>query len=378
MASQIVFINQATGYLTIDIVNAFAREFDRVALISGSIRVQDTELDPRVKISSITKYNRGSNLRKAVSWLIGTIQIWLLLCFRYRKYEKFFFTIPPTAYLPALKLKQPFTILIYDLYPDALLMHRFSRQSLVYKWLAEKNRKVFNKAHRLYTISEGMRRQILDSCPHSDPLVIPNWSAFSMYTPVERDENTLIRKEGLQDKFIVQYSGNIGYSHNVEVLIEVAERLADEEGVMFQIIGRGEKSATIERLAESKGLKNCRFLPFREDALLYESLCAADLAVVTLDDRMPDISVPSKTYNIMAAGRPLLAIASEKSGLAALINEHDIGRVFEKDRIDDLAEFILRLKKEPAELSRYAANSLKASVKYTSDNAGLYLKSYID
>lgn len=74
-AQKIVFINQATGYLTIDIVNAFAGKFDEVVLITGSIRVQDTYLKPGIKIVQIARYNRGSNLKKAFSWIVASFQI---------------------------------------------------------------------------------------------------------------------------------------------------------------------------------------------------------------------------------------------------------------------------------------------------------------
>ena len=89
MSGKIVFINQATGYLTIDIINEFIKEYDEVVLITGSIRVQDIHPDRRVKVDYITRYNRGSNIRKLSSWLIGTLQIYYLLSVKYRKYEKF-------------------------------------------------------------------------------------------------------------------------------------------------------------------------------------------------------------------------------------------------------------------------------------------------
>jgi hypothetical protein len=95
LTRQIVFINQATGYLTIDIVNAFAEYFDEVVLITGSVRVQDTPLDHRIKIVKIVRYDRGNNFKKMISWIVASFQIFLLLRFRYNSYDKFFFTVPP-------------------------------------------------------------------------------------------------------------------------------------------------------------------------------------------------------------------------------------------------------------------------------------------
>ena len=101
MAGKIVFISQASGYLTIDIINRFVSDFDKVILITGSVRIQDTPLDPHIRVEMIMRYDRGNNFRKGFSWIIGSLQIFFLLKFRYNKYDKFFFTVPPTAYLMA-------------------------------------------------------------------------------------------------------------------------------------------------------------------------------------------------------------------------------------------------------------------------------------
>ena len=378
MSRKIVFINQATGYLTIDIVNTFAGEFDKVALIAGSIRVQDTQLNSKVSVSRIISYNRGSNIRKATSWLIGTLQIYLLLKFRYKDYEKFFFSIPPTAYLLALLFKSSYSIALYDLYPEALLIHRFSKKGVVFKWWSYKNRMIFQKAQKIYTLSEYMKARVLEYNGNSKVKVISNWSAFSLQKRIEKEQNDIISREGLRHRFIVQYSGNIGVSHNVEVLIDVAESLKDMDDLVFLIIGRGDRSSKMGELIHNKGLKNCRLLPFRKDEELYESLCAADLAVITLNDRTPDISVPSKTYNIMAAGTPMMAIASLKSEIAGIILRHQTGKVFEKNNIKGMCEFILELKNRPGYWNTLSANSLRASQEYTRENAARYLEFYND
>lgn len=378
MSRKIVFINQATGYLTIDIINTFLTEFDKVALITGSVRVQNIELDPNIHVTKIIKYNRGGSVRKVLSWIVGTLQIWFLLLCKYKDYERVYFTIPPTAYLLSLHHRTPFSIVVYDLYPEALLIHNFSRNSFFFKWWSNQNCKIFTKAHKIFTLSEYMKSLIQDYCQDSDICVIPNWSAFSRLRRIDRTGNLLIKNEGLKGMFIVQYSGNIGVSHNVEVLLEVAESLKSDRDIMFIIIGRGEKSVTIGDLISWKKLTNCRLLPFRKDDELFDSLCAADLAVITLDDSIPDISVPSKIYNIMAAGTPVMAIASVNSGLADIITRHKMGRVFDKENIIDICQFIKELKNDP-ELWKYLSeNSLNASRQYTIANATKYLNYYLE
>jgi glycosyltransferase involved in cell wall biosynthesis len=378
MAGKIVFINQATGYITIDIINEFVKDFDDVALITGSIRVQDTELDPSVNVKYISRYNRGNNLKKALSWLSGTIQICFLVKTRYRKHDVFYFTIPPTAYLLASRGRSLFSLMVFDLYPEALKANGFSEEGQIYKMWARQNRRKFAQAHRIYTLSENMKSQILGYSPGSDIRVIPIWSAFSDKKPVPKSENRIIKGEGLEGKFVVLYSGNIGVTHNVETLVELADILRDHTGIEFMIIGRGERSTVIRDLIAEKKLTNCRLRPFRNDDELYESLCSADLAVVILDDKTADISVPSKTYNIMAAGVPLLAIASGNSEISRIVSHYQIGRAFEKNDLKSMCEFILKMKNDVPIREMLSSNSLKAARDFTASNAVKFLEYYRD
>lgn len=369
MSKRIVFINQATGYLTIDVINSFVGDFDEIALITGSIRVQDIPLDEKIQVMLIARYDRGNTIKKSFSWLIGTLQIYYHLVTRYRKYDKFYFTIPPTSYLLAHHFRAPFVIYAYDLYPEALKSFGINSNNPIYRWWAGRNRRVFSKAVRIVTLSEKMKSQILEYSGKDNITVVPNWTAFTGLPPISKSENRLISSYNLQGKFIVQYSGNIGQTHKVETLIDLAERLRSYDKILFLIIGRGERLKTITSLIEEKQLKNCMVLPFRKDEDLYDSLCAADLAVVTLDDKTPDVSVPSKTYNIMAAGLPVMSIAEEQSEIARMIETHQIGRNFNKGDLDGMIGFILELSGNPGLRDSFADRSLVASRSYTRSNA---------
>lgn len=373
---KILFINQATGYLTIDIINEFAREYDELVLITGSIRIQDVQLNPKVKVSYIIKYNRGGILRKFISWLIGTLMIFLLLKFRYNKFERFYFTIPPLAYLQALHFKSPFSIVIYDLYPDVLKIRGYSHRSFLFQWWSRKNNKIFSAAHKIYTLSNTMKTKILEYANNADVHVIPNWSAFNELERIPKSENKLISENNYDNKFIIQYSGNIGITHNVEVLVEIAELMKTDEDLLFLIIGRGKRVDVIKKMINKKGLNNCKILPFRKDEELFDSLCAADIAVITLDDNTPDVSVPSKTYNLMAAGTPLMVIADKNSGLASMVLKYQNGKVFDKNDRQAMSAFINELKNNSMLWKEMSENSLQASQNYTRLNAKEYLNIY--
>jgi glycosyltransferase involved in cell wall biosynthesis len=376
MPRRIVFINQATGYLTIDIINAFADEFECVALIAGSIRVQDIELNKKVKWTRIARYNRGNPAKKLLSWLWATIQIFFLLLFRFRHYEVFYITIPPTAYLLSLLLPNKFSILVFDIYPESLKIYNIKDSSWIFRLWAKWNRGLFKKAHRIFTIGDGMKNILANYVNHEKILVINNWSGLIEIKPIPKDSNPFIKAQSLSGKFIIEYSGNIGYTHNIETLLEVAEKFKDDPQVVFLIIGRGERFNNIKDLIHTNQLNNCRLLPFQPDSEIQNSLSAADLSIVILDERVASFSIPSKTYNLLALGSAFLVIGSPEAELAKFVADFKIGKTFSQVNIPGMVEFIKELKEDPGKIDYYKNNALKVSGYFTYQNARKYLEYY--
>ena len=372
---KVVLVNQSTGYLMIDIVNAYAKHYDEVVLLAGSIRVLERPLNEKVCVRHIMSYNRNSSSRRMVSWLWSSVQVFFLLLFKYRKFETIFVTNPPFAYLTGLILKRNFSVIVYDTYPDALKNIGISERNPIYTVWEGMNRQIFGKAKDIFTLSESMALQLYEYVPKERITVIPNWSGSARFGPVSREENPFIADNELERKFVVLYSGNIGYTHNVEVLTEVAEKLKEETDICFLFIGEGRKKEELIKMAKQKKLDNCRFMTWQSPDILPYSLSAADLGVVTLNDTTAQLSVPSKTYNLMAAGVALLSIAPETSALAQLIQDHKNGRNFNAGQTMEIVDFILQCRNNRKELSVMSENSLKASKKYTYSNAELYLKS---
>jgi glycosyltransferase involved in cell wall biosynthesis len=376
---KIVFVNQATGYLTIDIINSFAAHFNTISLITGSIRVQDVQLNEKVIISRITKYNRGGKFKKALSWLIGTLQTYFLLVFKYPDHEIFFTTLPPPAYLLIFLLrKRKFAILFYDLYPESLKIVNIHEGSVIYKIWGMLNKKILNRATCVFTLSEGMMNNLQQYVLKNNIVAIPNWSGLSFNLSDIPDPNPFRLENNLHDHFLVEYSGNIGYSHKVEILVELAGILESEKDLVFLIIGRGERFQYINDLIRSYGLTNCLTLPFIADDQIKYSLSAADLSVVMLDDRAPAMSVPSKVYNLLKVGSPIMGIGSPDSELAKLIAENGNGINFMPAELHQMADFILQLKNDPQQLDSLRTKSLAASKKYTPDNSRKYVQYYLD
>jgi glycosyltransferase involved in cell wall biosynthesis len=179
-------------------------------------------------------------------------------------------------------------------------------------------------------------------------------------------DNPVSRKYGLHDKFVLMYSGTISISSNraLEHVLEAAAALRENKDVVFVIVGEGLKKMELQKRAGELGTDNVRFLPFQPYGDLPHLLASSDVLLVPLDKEKSQMSVPSKLYNFLAAGRPVLGLAPPDSEVAALIRGTRCGEVVAPDDIPKIREAVLRLKGDPAARREMALNSRR----YVVDN----------
>ena len=371
--NHIVFINQNSGYLMIDIVNAFT-QYDQRTLITGKLIERNIPLDPKVNIEKIITYNRSASVKRLFTWCWGFVQIFWLIKTKYRKSDLFIVTNPPfTTFLP-LFCKNRFSILVYDVYPDALIAYHYIKEhSFISNIWKNTNKKVFLKADNIFTIGERMKMAISKYVLDETKIrIISNWTDNTFLQPVPKTENKFIEKYQLSDKFLVMYSGNLGHSHNIETLIELATDMQND-AVHFIVIGDGDKKVLLAEMIKQRQLSNCMLLPWQEVAMLPHSMSAADLGVVTLAKEASSVSVPSKTFNLMSVGVPLLCIADVDSELYKLVNEFRIGKCFNASEKESMITFIRKVKADSAYRDHLKQNALQASKCFTSKNAKQFI-----
>lgn len=370
-------MNQAVNYLTIGFANAFYERFENVVLITGSIHTQGEELHPNIRIAKINRWQESPTRKKIWSYFKALFNMWLLLMLRYPKHEVYFVSVPPMGYLLNLILPHRFSMVIWDVYPDTFKITGMSQKHFVYRFWSYLNRLSFKKAFKLFTISEKMS-ELLEQYTQKDKIIIqPIWSIFQENTKVDKAKNKFIREHNLQNKFIVQYSGNIGLTHNVEVLIEIAEILKENQRILFQIIGRGPRKKVLEQMVKAKNLPNCSFLPFQSDEMFPYSLSAADLGVVILDETTSKGSVPSKSYNLISYGIPSLYIASKDSQLNIYAEKYSHAVCFTKSETAKAVEFILNLSTDKSRQQKMQENAVAASKDFKRPNADKFIEKYL-
>lgn len=368
----LVIVNQSTGDLTIDVCNAFVGKYKRIILITGKVSEGITPLDHSIEVRKIIPYNKSSISKRLKSWCKGSLQIKKhLKCINETK-DVLYFTNPPMSYFWADKSGGRFGIVEYDLYPDAL--RNVNCPEFIIKWWAKRNKRIFAKCAGIITLSDGMKSQVAQYCNPDIIRVVPNWSTIGTPEFVPENENPFIKSLGLEGKFIVMYSGNIGYTHNVETLIKVADNMKSDRNVHFLIIGQGGKKAALQEMANNLGLTNVTFhdyLPFNE---LKYSMNAASLGVVTLTPSTANASVPSKTYNNLGYGLPLLNIAPPNTEVEKLLKENACGISLQPEDIEGISTFIRKCNQDRDYLSMLKGNAKAAGQKFTPANANEYTK----
>jgi len=374
---KIVFVCQTTGYLMVDIINHFPENYSNVSLIAGHIESSDRSLNSKVQLTKIISYNKKNIVTRTCTWFYSMIQISYYLFFKFKNHEIVYVTNPPMSYFLSLFIKNTFSIIVFDIYPDALKNINIGSRNIIYKLWVRVNKIVFNKAKLIFTIGSAMAVKLEQYVKKEKVILINNWSGFNEFKEMRVNENLFIKNNCLENKFIVMYSGNLGFTHSLEAIIEVAKRLIQDEHIKFVFIGEGKKKKMLLKLTKDYNLTNCLFLPWQDKDNVRFTLSCANLGVVTLNKDTASLSVPSKTYNLLACGAPILSIAPDKSELSDLIKKYNNGANFNESNIDLICQYIIEIKNDVSKQNKLSKRSQIASRDFTYSNAKKYL-SHID
>ena len=208
-------------------------------------------------------------------------------------------------------------------------------------------------------VGQRMAEKIASRGASTDQVhVIHNWSDDEQISPVSNADNPLRREWGLEDKFVVGYSGNLGRAHEFDTVLAAAERLRHAPRIVFLFIGGGQRMGDLARIVKARGLDGTfRFEPYQDRNLLKHSLGVPDIHWISLKPAVEGMIVPSKFYGIAAAGRPIIAITARDGEIARLVLQHGCGLVVEPGQADALAEAIVRLSTDPQLLAVMGARA---------------------
>lgn len=191
---------------------------------------------------------------------------------------------------------------------------------------------------------------------HERIALIANWCDDAAIRPCFHANNPLRRAWGLEGKFVVGYSGNLGRAHEIDTILGAAELLSAHEDIVFLFIGGGHLEGPLKAQIAARGLgARFQFRPYQEAEALPHSLALPDAHWLSLAPAMEGLIVPSKFYGIAAAGRPTLAVTAADGEIARLVRAHACGAQVTPGDARALADIILALRADPARVASMGA-----------------------
>jgi colanic acid biosynthesis glycosyl transferase WcaI len=354
-----------------ELVEAAAAEFGTVECYGPA---DDLQANPSVIVHSVPRYSNRNLTTRLWSWLKFLAVVAARLFTTRRKPLLFIVSNPPLA--PVLgwlarKIKQqPYVLLFYDMYPEALMRFmRVPNRSIVVRVWRTLNRRAVRNADRVVTISPQLAQTVAQYWPDGDTAhvdIVPTWVDTDWIRPRPKSQNEFAIQHQQIDKLTVLYSGNLGLVHDLSLLPAVAQRLESYADIHFVIISGGPGCVSLEEECQRRKLSNVTFLPFQSETLLPLSLSAGDIALVALAAGGEGVSMPSKTYYLMAAGCALVGLCRDDSDVAVTIRHYQCGFNVGLGDVERAAQAILTLRNQPDLLRQYRENSRRAAEQHFS------------
>jgi len=263
-------------------------------------------------------------------------------------------------------------LLVHDVYPDNMIAAGLIRRgSVAAAVLGAMTRALYRSVDRICVLGRDMRELVARRRGRGGTegiTIIPNWAGDDLLDDPEQGPSTLIAELGLTGKFVAQYAGNMGPLHAIEDLVAAAARLRETlPQVHFLFIGSGGKKRWLEDAVRARGLSNVTVLAPRPRTDQRVFLNACDIAITAFVPGMFGAGVPSRLYNILASGKPIVAAVDDDSEIGLVIREEAVGWVTRPADVDALVRAVTEAAADPDRL-RQMAGRARASVraKYTS------------
>ena len=366
----------ASLYITDNIVHACADKGIEVDLYTpsptrnvpdGSLwEREERQMDGKLRIHRFHLYGEGKNpMLRALRYFLGEF-ILLHYCM-WKKYDVAFVdSTPPIQGLkmPLIKwLKRKPTIYnVQDIFPDSLVGTGLTHEgSLIWKIGRMVEKITYRYADKIIVISEDFKKNIMaKGVPEDKIVVVYNWVDQNKVVDVPREENKLFDVYGLdRSKFYITYNGNIGLTQNMDMLLDVAKELQKVyEDIHFVLVGNGAYLDEVKRKVADQQLENVHLLPFQPYEDISHVFSLGDASLVISKPGVGANSVPSKTWSIMSASRPVLANFDENE-LKTIIENNHCGIFTKAGDKDAFKESILTLYNHRELCKEYGHNGRK-------------------
>lgn len=301
------------------------------------------------------RLNKDKLLQRSLRMVLLSVQLSFKLLSNARKGDRVLIVTNPApvvllvSLISRWKKLKCFTI-VHDVFPENLIAARLMKTSSIgYKLL----RYIFNKAYSKMTVlfvlgrdmKEVFEKKLSRYKRKPDIYVVENWADTEGIFPMVKNENSIVQQLDITDKIIFQFAGNLGRVQGLMELCNVI-KLIKNPLVHFMFIGEGAVKEEMQQFVAVNHLRNVSMLGSFSRSQQREFLNAGDVGIVSLQEGMAGLGVPSKSYNILAAGKPILFIGDKESEIARMINENDVGWCYDMKDTRNLLDFFNNLSQE--------------------------------
>ena len=346
VGATLLFVNQhyapdvaATGQCLADLAEHLVREGYDVEVLAGRtkygaghVEAPAREVRNGVQVTrvSTTAFGRRTHLGRVIDYASFYVRVLLRLLFGRRYDGVVFLTTPPLISVVGRVARalrgQRYAIWSMDLHPEAeIAAGMLSERSWVGRLLGWLDARAYRGADFVVDLGAYMRERVLrKGVPASRAHTVHIWGGRGDSTPVI-GPNPLTTHLGLEDRFVVMYSGNAGIVHDFGAILEAMRELRDDPRIFFLFVGDGPRRAEVEAFARAEALDNYVYRDYFPRELIRHSLSVADVHLISLRHQFVGVSVPSKLYGAMASGRPIVFIGPRECETADAIRDARCG-----------------------------------------------------
>lgn len=347
----------ATSYILTKIAEKLSKDFD-VNVICGPVddssRLTTEPLTEKVNVirSNSFNFNKNNILLRCLRFIGISLQLTFTALRRVKKDDKVLIVTNPAPMLLLFsfikKIKgMELSILVHDVFPENTVAANIIKNDtgLFYKMLKWMFDKAYSSADKLIVLGRDMKDVILQKTQSSKKtpkiFIIENWADIDNILPTKVERNNILGID-CTNKIVLQYAGNIGRVQGLELLLECL-LLSNNKDIHLALWGDGAVLPELKRYANENNMQNVSFHGAYMRSQQNEILNACDISIITLSENMYGLGVPSKSYNIMAAGSAILFIGHPESEISLCVKDYNLGYTIDNNK-EQLIEFLKNLK----------------------------------
>lgn len=302
--------------------------------LNKEVPLEETVQDIHIKRLKYIQLERSNFLGRLINYFSFTFSVALRFK-ELRKYKSIIvYSNPPVLpFLAGLANKFYKTKVIfvsYDVYPEiAYASNVITKDSIISKIMGILNKSIFKHVHKVVALSNEMKSYLLKhrKCLTTDQIeVIPNWYEDKGKSNVPESLNnpkfSMIKNE---DNLVVSYFGNMGVCQDLNTLLDASRQLKENNKFQFLFAGHGNKMDSLKEIVREEKLNNVTIFDFLHGQDFQDALNISDCFIVSLEEGLTGLAVPSKTYSYMMASKPVIAIMGAESDIAKDLTENDAG-----------------------------------------------------